>query len=60
MLLSSGPHGFAKFMRHFLTDYAVSYNFRHRRHGHVFENRYKSIVCDGDSYFTAMEIRESK
>ena len=24
----------------------------HRRHGHLFQNRYKSIVCDGDSYFT--------
>jgi len=24
---------------------------RHDRHGHLFENRYKSIVCDEDSYF---------
>jgi hypothetical protein len=32
----------------------VSYNLRHRRHGHVFQNRYKSILCDGDSYFTEL------
>lgn len=51
LLLCSGPQGLAKFMRRFLTGYAVSYNLRHRRHGHLFQNRYKSIVCDADSYF---------
>ena len=49
ILLSSGPQGLAKLMRRFLTGYAVRYNLRHRRHGHLFQNRYKSIVCDGDS-----------
>ncbi|MGH6792941.1 MAG: transposase, partial [Methyloceanibacter sp.] len=46
ILLCSGALGLAKFMRRLLTGYAVSYNLRHRRHGHVFQNRYKSIVCD--------------
>jgi hypothetical protein len=41
-------------MRRLLTGYAVGYNVRHRRHGHLFQNRYKSIVCDGDSYFTEL------
>jgi putative transposase len=54
LLLSSGPLGLAKFMRRFLTGYAVTYNLRHRRHGHLFQNRYKSIVCDGDSYFAEL------
>jgi putative transposase len=54
LLLSSGPAGLAKFMRRFLTGYAVSYNLRHRRHGHLFQNRYKSIVCDGERYFTEL------
>jgi len=54
LLLSSGPLGLAKFMRRFLTGYAVAYNLRHHRHGHLFQNRYKSIVCDGDSYFTEL------
>jgi REP element-mobilizing transposase RayT len=54
ILLSSGPAGLAKFMRRFLTGYAVSYNLRHRRHGHLFQNRYKSIVCDGERYFTEL------
>ena len=54
ILLASGREGLAKFMRRLLTGYAVSYNLRHRRHGHLFQNRYKSIVCDGDSYFTEL------
>ena len=54
LLVCSGPVGLAKFMRRLLTGYAVSYNQRHRRYGHLFQNRYKSMVCDGDSYFTEL------
>jgi putative transposase len=54
ILLSSGLQGLARFMRRFLTGYAVSYNLRHRRHGHLFQNRYKSIVCDGERYFAEL------
>jgi predicted DNA-binding protein (UPF0251 family) len=38
-------------MRRFLTGYALTYNRRHHRVGHLFQNRYKSIVCEEDSYF---------
>ncbi|CAB1065299.1 hypothetical protein D1BOALGB6SA_10096 [Olavius sp. associated proteobacterium Delta 1] len=34
--------------------YAISYNRRHRRWGHLFQNRYKSIICDEDAYFTEL------
>ncbi|MEJ2689973.1 MAG: transposase [Deltaproteobacteria bacterium] len=40
----------AKFMRRLLTGYAVAFNLRHNRCGHLFQNRYKSIVCDEDAY----------
>ncbi len=51
ILLRSGPHGLSKYMRRFLTGYAITYNRRHTRYGHLFQNRFKSIVCDEDSYF---------
>lgn len=51
ILLKSGAVGLSKYMRRFLTGYAISYNIRHKRHGHLFQNRYKSIVCDEDAYF---------
>ena len=38
------------FMRRLLTVYAVNFNKRHRRSGHLFQNRYKSIVCEEDAY----------
>ena len=38
-------------MRKLLTGYVVNFNRRHRRHGHLFQNRYKSIVCQEDRYF---------
>lgn len=51
LLLRSGAEGLPLFMRRLLTGYAVSYNRRHSRHGHLFQNRYKSIVCEEDTYF---------
>lgn len=51
LLLKSGPWGLPKLMRRLLTGYAVTYNRRHLRHGHLFQNRYHSIVCDEDIYF---------
>jgi hypothetical protein len=38
-------------MRRLLSGYAVFYNRRHHRHGHLFQNRYTSIVCEEDPYF---------
>jgi REP element-mobilizing transposase RayT len=54
ILLRSSEIGLSGFMRRLLTGYAVSYNRRHRRWGHLFQNRYKSIVCDEDAYFTEL------
>lgn len=51
ILLRSSTHGLPKFMRRFLTGYAISYNLIHRRNGHLFQNRYKSILCEEDPYF---------
>lgn len=49
-LLRSGPGGIAHLMRRLLTGYSVSYNRRYRRHGQLFQNRYKSVVCQEDAY----------
>ncbi len=37
-------------MRRLLTGYAVSFNRRHRCHGPLFQNRYKSVICEEDVY----------
>lgn len=37
-------------MKRLLTGYAVTFNLRHNRSGHLFQNRFKSIVCDEDAY----------
>jgi putative transposase len=39
-----------QFMRRLLTGYAITFNQRHKRAGHVFQNRYKSIVCEEETY----------
>jgi putative transposase len=51
ILLRSGAAGLSTFMRRLLTGYASGYNRRHKRHGHLFQNRYKSIVCEEEPYF---------
>ena len=50
ILLRTGQTEPATVMRRLLTGYAVSNNRRHRRYGHLFQNRYKSILCQQDSY----------
>ena len=51
LLIRSGTYGLPRLMRRLLTGYSVRFNLRHRRHGHLFQNRYKSIVCEEDAYF---------
>ena len=51
LLLRSGPEGLPRLMRRLLTGYAVNFNRRHHRAGHLFQNRYKSIVVEEDPYF---------
>ena len=49
-LFRSGDTGIATLMRRLLTGYVIGFNRRHKRHGQLFQNRYKSIVCQEDTY----------
>jgi len=51
IFLRSGPLSLSNYMRRLLTGYAAFYNRRHNRHGHLFQNRFKSIVVQEDAYF---------
>lgn len=50
LLIRVGSDPLGQLMSPLLGGYASSYNRRHRRSGYVFQNRYKSILCDADSY----------
>lgn len=50
LLLRTGLMPIATIMRRLLTGYAQGFNRRHNRHGHLFQNRYKSILCEKDPY----------
>jgi REP element-mobilizing transposase RayT len=50
LLLKTGTVPIATVMRRLLTGYAVGHNRRHCRSGHLFQNRYKSILCQQDAY----------
>jgi REP element-mobilizing transposase RayT len=50
LLLKTGLTPIAGVMRRLLTGHAVYFNRRHRRHGHLFQNRYKSILCQEETY----------
>jgi REP element-mobilizing transposase RayT len=49
-LFRTGRVPIATIMRRLLTGYAGTFNRRHRRHGHLFQNRYKSILCQEEPY----------
>ncbi|MBI4734644.1 MAG: transposase, partial [candidate division NC10 bacterium] len=50
LLVRTGRRPLATGMRRLLTGYAVNFNRRHRRVGHLFQNRYKSILVEQDPY----------
>ena len=50
LLLKTGQAPIATVMRRLLTGHAGYFNKRHRRTGHLFQNRYKSILCQEDTY----------
>jgi len=50
LLLRTGQTPLSKVMRRLMTGYAVTFNKRHKRSGHLFQNRYKSVVCEEDPY----------
>jgi len=54
ILFKSGKQGISSVMRKLLTWYAQYYNRSHHRSGHLFENRYKSIICDEENYLLAL------
>ena len=50
LLLRTGQVPVASVMRRLLTGHAGYFNKRHGRSGHLFQNRYKSILCQEDTY----------
>jgi REP element-mobilizing transposase RayT len=50
LLLRTGRTPLARAMRSLLTGYAGTFNRRHGRRGHLFQNRYKSIVVEEEPY----------
>ena len=50
LLLETGLIPISLLMQKLLTGYATAFNLRHRHHGHLFQNRYKSILCQEETY----------
>jgi REP element-mobilizing transposase RayT len=50
LLVRTGTRPLARNMRSLLTGYAGAFNRRHKRAGHLFQNRYKSIVVEEEPY----------
>ncbi len=50
LLVRTGSRPLPASMRSLLTGYAGAFNRRHRRVGHLFQNRYKSIVVEEEPY----------
>ncbi|MBN2034489.1 MAG: transposase [Deltaproteobacteria bacterium] len=50
LLLRTGCVPIALLMNRLLSGYAGWFNKKYRRHGQLFQNRYKSILCQEDIY----------
>lgn len=50
LLIRTSRQSLSYSMKKLLTGYVVNFNRRHKRCGHLFQNRYKSIICEEDPY----------
>jgi REP element-mobilizing transposase RayT len=50
-LFRSGVEPLSRLMRRLLTGYVIGFNRRHGRSGQLFQNRFKSIICQEETYF---------
>jgi putative transposase len=51
LLVRTSSRPLSRSMRSLLTGYAGAFNRRYNRRGHLFQNRYKSIVVEEEPYF---------
>jgi putative transposase len=54
LLLETGSVPLAKFMQGLQQSYTQYFNRRHRKVGHLFQGRYKAIICDKDKYLLTL------
>ena len=54
LLLESSDRPLAKLMQGLQQSYSQYYNRKHHKTGHVFEGRYKAIICQKDEYLLGL------
>lgn len=54
LAIRTGTQKLATVMSRLMTGYSVSFNRRYKRHGHLFQNRYKSTVVDDEAYLLGL------
>jgi REP element-mobilizing transposase RayT len=50
LLVRTSEKFLSELMRKMLTGYAIYFNHRHKRTGYLYQNRFKSILCQEDNY----------
>lgn len=50
LVMRPGAKALSELMRKVLPGYALYFNRRHKRRGYLYQNRYKSILCQEESY----------
>ena len=54
LVVQRGQRPLGSLMRRLLTGYSGTFNRRHRRVGHLFQNRYQAVLCDANAYLLAL------
>lgn len=54
LLVRLGKDSLGGTLKRLLTSHAVYFNRKNKRFGHLFQNRYKAILCQEDAYFVRL------
>lgn len=56
LLVEAGQIPLSKIMQGLQQTYTLYFNWKYHLVGHLFQGRYKAIVCEGDSYLLELEL----
>src|ERR671911_2275812 len=54
LLVETGSQPLSRFMQGLQQSYTQYFNRKHKKVGHLFQGRYKAIVCDKDEYLLSL------
>ena len=56
LLIEVGQYPLSRLMQNLQFRYTRNFNIKYKKYGHLFQGRYKAILCEKDSYLLELSV----